>query len=322
MTDHSPVRRTELSTRDPDVAREAIAEACGEHHPHFRGSRRDFRFTMRIVQAGPLALYRAAHSMDAWTEAGPYPDFMAAHVVAGRFRFVDRDEELLLPAGGVGRYPPGRSVLHWTDVVGTTVRLPLEQVARVADRQVEAHPRAFRFLGLAPVSPAMSHAWAHLSTFLHRMSVTPGEGLEQPLVRASLTDLVATTALAVFPNTTMTAAYVPEPRRVAPSVVRRARAYLEEHAAEPVTVAQVAAACGVGARGLQAAFQRHVGHSPLAYLRQVRLARAHRDLNAADPATGETVAGIARRWGWTSPGRFAAAYRETYGRPPSETLRE
>ncbi|MDG4800350.1 helix-turn-helix domain-containing protein [Micromonospora sp. WMMD980] len=134
--------------------------------------------------------------------------------------------------------------------------------------------------------------------------------------------LTATTALAVLPNTTMTAAYVPEPRRMAPPVIRRAQAYLEEHAAEPVAVAQVAAACGVGPRGLQAAFQRHVGHSPLTYLRQVRLARAHRDLAAADPASGATIAGIARRWGWTSPGRFAAAYRETYGRPPHETLRE
>ncbi|MCZ7436964.1 AraC family transcriptional regulator [Micromonospora sp. WMMC241] len=321
MTDHPPVRRTELSTRDPDVAREAIAEVCGEHRPHLRGSRRDFQFAMRVVQAAPLALHQACHSMDAWVEAGPYTDFMAVHVVRGRCRFVDRDEELLVAAGGVGRYPPRRSVLHWTDVVGTTVRLPLEQVARFAARRMESPPQAFRFLGLAPVSPAMARTWAHLSTFLTRMSVTSADGLDQPLLRASLVDLVATTALAVFPNTTMTADYVPEPRRVAPSVVRRAQAYLEEHAAEPVTVAQVAAACGVGPRGLQAAFQRQVGHSPLTYLRRVRLARAHHDLTTADPASGQTVAAIARRWGWTSGGRFAAAYRETYGRPPSETLR-
>ncbi|QLQ36356.1 helix-turn-helix transcriptional regulator [Micromonospora robiginosa] len=322
MTDSPPVWRTELSTRDPDVAREAIAGVCGEHRPRFRGNRRDFRFAMRVVRAGPLAVHRAAHTMDAWTESGPHSNFMAVHLVRGRFRFVDRERELLVPAGGVGRYPLRRSVLHWVDVVGTVIQVPLEQVARTADRQVEAPPHGFRFLGLAPVSPAMSDAWAHLSTFLHRLSVLPDAGLDQPLMRASLTDLIASTALAVFPNTTMTASYVPEPRRVAPSVVRRAQAYLEEHAAEPITVAQVAAACGVGPRGLQAAFQRHLGHSPLAYLRQVRLARAHRDLVAVDPARGATVAGIARRWGWSSPGRFAVAYREAYGEHPSETLRK
>ncbi|WP_405089861.1 AraC family transcriptional regulator [Micromonospora sp. NBC_01392] len=321
MTDDGPARRFELSTRDPDVARRAITEACGEHRPHFRGTRRDFHFAWRGVQAGPLGLTRAAHSMDARAETGPYSDFLAVHVVRGRFRFVDGDEELLLPAGGVGRYPLRRSVLYWTDSVATTVRLPMELVAHVAAGRVEAAPHTFRFLGLAPVSPAMARAWAHLSAFLYRMSATGDDSLDQPLVQASLADLTAATALTAFPNTTMTSSYVPQPRRVAPSVVRRAQAYLDEHAAEPVTVAQVASACGVGPRGLQAAFQRHLGYSPLTYLRRVRLARAHRELLAAESGGAETVAGIARRWGWASPGRFAAAYREAYGRPPHETLR-
>ncbi|MFI6131513.1 AraC family transcriptional regulator [Micromonospora sp. NPDC051141] len=322
MTDDRPAQRFELSTRDPDVARRAIAEACGEHHPRFRGTRREFHFAWRGVQAGPLGLTRAAHSMDATAEIGPYPDFLAVHVVRGRFRFVDDDDELLLPAGGVGRYPLRRAVLSWTDPLTTTIRLPMDLVARVAATRAETAPHTFRFLGLAPVSPAAARAWAHLSAFLCRMAAIGDDGLDQPLIQASLADLTAATALTAFPNTTMTSSYVPQPRRVAPSVVRRAQAYLDEHAAAPVTVAQVAAACGVGPRGLQAAFQRHLGYSPLTYLRQVRLARAHRDLLTADPAGGATVAGVARRWGWTSPGRFAAAYREAYGRPPRETLRE
>ena len=322
MTDDRPARRFELSTRDPDVARLAIVEACGEHRPHFRGTRRDFHFAWRGVQAGPLGLTRAAHSMDARAELGPYPDFLAVHVARGRFRFVDGDDELLVPAGGIGQYPLRRSVLYWTDSVATTVRLPMDLVARVAATRAEAAPHTFRFLGLAPVSPAAARSWAHLSAFLYRMAAIGDDGLDQPLIQASLADLTAATALTVFPNTTMTSSYVPQPRRVAPPVVRRAQAYLDEHAAAPVTVAQVAAACGVGPRGLQAAFQRHLGYSPLTYLRRVRLARVHRELLAADPAGGETVAGIARRWGWTSPGRFAAAYRDAYGRPPHETLRE
>ncbi|QLQ36358.1 helix-turn-helix transcriptional regulator [Micromonospora robiginosa] len=312
-------RRHELSTREPDVAHHAIAEAYAEHRPRFAGSRRDFRFLLRTVQAGPLGLDRIVHSMDAQARTGPYPDFMTVHVLRGRFRFRDGDEELLAPAGTVARYPTRPSVLGWTDVVGTMIRLPHAQVATVAAARTGIPERDFRFLGLAPVSAGMARGWARLSVFLHR---TGDDGLDQPLVRASLIGLVATTALAVFPNTTMTAAYVPQPRQVASAVVRRAQAYLHERAAEPITVPQVATACGVGPRGLQAAFQRHVGQSPLAYLRRVRLDRAHRDLLAAEPGGADTVARIALRWGWASPGRFAAAYRETYGRSPGETLRE
>lgn len=44
-------------------------------------------------------------------------------------------------------------------------------------------------------------------------------------------------------------------------------------------------------------------------------------VSAADPAAGTTVAAIARRWGFSRPDRFAAAYRTAYGRPLRHTLR-
>ena len=56
------------------------------------------------------------------------------------------------------------------------------------------------------------------------------------------------------------------------------------------------------------------------YLRRVRLDRAHRDLQAADPAV-DTVTAIAGRWGFTHAGRFSTAYKREFGTAPSETLR-
>ncbi|MFD0431516.1 helix-turn-helix domain-containing protein [Streptomyces zhihengii] len=59
----------------------------------------------------------------------------------------------------------------------------------------------------------------------------------------------------------------------------------------------------------------------MAHLRLVRLARAHRDLRAADRRT-TGVMEVAATWGFAHPGRFAAAYRAVYGTAPSATLRE
>ncbi len=56
------------------------------------------------------------------------------------------------------------------------------------------------------------------------------------------------------------------------------------------------------------------------YLQGIRLEQAHRDLRAADPTYGDTVTEIARRWGFSNPGRFATAYRRLYGVHPSTTL--
>jgi transcriptional regulator GlxA family with amidase domain len=71
---------------------------------------------------------------------------------------------------------------------------------------------------------------------------------------------------------------------------------------------------------LQYAFRKHIGMTPMAYARTVRLAQAHRELESADPSSGLTVARVAAAWGFMNPGRFASYYAQQYGRRPSETL--
>lgn len=102
--------------------------------------------------------------------------------------------------------------------------------------------------------------------------------------------------------------------------VRRATAYMQDHPAEPVTLAQIAAISGLTERGLQNAFRRTMGITPLEYLRRVRLTAAHDDLLAADPSA-DTVAAVARRWRFPHPSRFAGAYQSMFGEYPSETLK-
>ncbi|MCV7021542.1 helix-turn-helix transcriptional regulator [Mycolicibacterium aichiense] len=84
-------------------------------------------------------------------------------------------------------------------------------------------------------------------------------------------------------------------------------------------MADIAAAINVTPRAVQYMFRRHLDTTPMAYLRRVRLDRAHRDLLAADPAH-DTVSAIATRWGFAHTGRFSQVYRAEYGESPSVTL--
>lgn len=104
-----------------------------------------------------------------------------------------------------------------------------------------------------------------------------------------------------------------------PSTIHRARAYIDEHADQPLTVSAIASHVGVSVRALQDSFRRSVGTSPTELVRHVRLTKAHGDLLASDP-TQTTVAKVAARWGFHA-GRFSADYRTRYGVFPSETLR-
>ncbi|MGV0851547.1 helix-turn-helix transcriptional regulator [Mycolicibacterium phlei] len=105
-----------------------------------------------------------------------------------------------------------------------------------------------------------------------------------------------------------------------PALLRRAVQFIHENAHRDITLADIAAAVSVTPRSVQYAFRRNMGTTPLEYLRRVRLERAHRDLQHADPSV-DTVMAIAGRWGFTHAGRFSSFYKKTFGRSPSQTLR-
>ena len=105
-----------------------------------------------------------------------------------------------------------------------------------------------------------------------------------------------------------------------PQTLRQAIAFIDDNAHLDIRLTDIAAAIGVPPRTVQYTFRRHLGATPLGYLRRVRLQRAHRDLQAADPAV-DTVMAIAGRWRFGHPGRFSRAYKDAFGSSPSLTLR-
>ncbi|WP_338661164.1 AraC family transcriptional regulator [Pararoseomonas sp. SCSIO 73927] len=104
---------------------------------------------------------------------------------------------------------------------------------------------------------------------------------------------------------------------VRPAALRRALACVEARAAEPLTLADIAAAAGVPERTLHEAFRRHLGTTPLRHLRDLRLDRAWARLRAG----GEGVTEAAMAVGFTHLGRFAGDYAARFGERPSETRR-
>ncbi|MGW3209822.1 helix-turn-helix transcriptional regulator [Streptomyces sp. NPDC001135] len=189
--------------------------------------------------------------------------------------------------------------------------------------QVAAGPdgsRPVRLTGHRPRSAAaarqLSQAIGHLRD--HVLS-DPGTA-DQPLIAATAGQYLAASVLNAFPNTALTEPTPADRRDARPETLRRALAYIDDHADQPVTVADIATAAHVTVRALQYAFRQHLDTTPLAHLRRVRLAHAHHDLVTAGPDSGETVTATAARWGFHHPGRFAALYRSTYQRTPHATL--
>jgi AraC-like DNA-binding protein len=102
----------------------------------------------------------------------------------------------------------------------------------------------------------------------------------------------------------------------APWVVRRAEEYMAARIAEPISLADLAAACGCSRSSLTQAFRSSRGYTAMAFLASRRLETAHERLKR-EPAT--TATEIALDCGFGNQGRFAKAYRKRFGEAPSAT---
>jgi transcriptional regulator GlxA family with amidase domain len=105
---------------------------------------------------------------------------------------------------------------------------------------------------------------------------------------------------------------------VVPRDVKRAIAYMDATLDATIALSDIVAAAGVAGRTLFKHFRDFKGTTPLRYLRDARLDRVRQALQQA--ADGETVTGLAWRWGFNHMGRFSVDYRRRFGECPSQTL--
>jgi AraC-like DNA-binding protein len=103
-----------------------------------------------------------------------------------------------------------------------------------------------------------------------------------------------------------------------PRDLRRAIDYMHANVAAPITIADIAEASGIAGRTLFQYFRDFRGTSPMRYLRDARFEKVQEALKRGQAE--ESVAQVARRWGFSHLGRFAVEYRKRFGESPSDVL--
>ncbi|MBM9617599.1 helix-turn-helix transcriptional regulator [Streptomyces zhihengii] len=254
-------------------------------------------------------------------EVDEFPLFAVTWMDSGH---VETRSATLAAAAGPGQAwapcDPGAGYRGRLDAVAArTVSLPVD-LLRAAAGFPAGDETALRLGSLMPPTAALHERWGAMVRYAGDVV---RDGPVAPLVADTVARLVAVTALDVFPsNFTRPGPGSRDPGRVGPAGVRRAVEHIREHAGRPLSLADIAHVAGVTGRALQYGFARHLDTSPMAFLRRVRLERAHAQLLAGERGDGTTVAAVASRWGWTNPSHFTAAYRRAYGVAPSRTLHD
>jgi AraC-like DNA-binding protein len=170
------------------------------------------------------------------------------------------------------------------------------------------------------VSTGPGRSWARLAGLLATDAADPGALTGTPIIADQLVDGLIGGLLVAVDHPYRDEMMRPE-RSWRPRPLQRAVDAMRAEPAHPFRVGELADLAGVSVRALQAIFRRHVGMTPMAYLRDLRLTAVHEELRRAEPGA-TTVALVANRWGFSHLSRFAAAYRQRYGVSPSVTLRQ
>lgn len=242
--------------------------------------------------------------------------------VSGHVRVASTGERVDASAGRGAVISPSEPVFfeNWSDDARIlTARLDpgdLESLlGGLVDRSVSG-PIRFR-LGMDLADPAVGSVLRAFTLLRSELSRPDGLASETAM-GAGLTRLLMTGLLLAQPHSYSDLLQKPA-QPVSPGNIREAVQFIEDNPAAVRSVADLAQAASVGVRALENGFRQHVGMPPMAYLRQVRLARVHADLLSADPSR-TTAAAVARRWGFTHYGRFSQSYRDRYGNSPAKTL--
>jgi AraC family ethanolamine operon transcriptional activator len=111
----------------------------------------------------------------------------------------------------------------------------------------------------------------------------------------------------------------PEPSSRGRTLARRADAFLRRNLAEPPSIGSICAALNASERTLHEAFREHLGTTPKAYLKTLRLNAARLDLLRA--VARKKVTDVALDWGFLHFGWFSQDYRRLFAETPSQTLR-
>jgi AraC-like DNA-binding protein len=161
--------------------------------------------------------------------------------------------------------------------------------------------------------------WKDMLLLFHPQLFDPGSLLNRPMIAAPLVDSLIRGLLLAADHPHRTA-LLSEASDLPSRVVRDAVDIIEAEPDSALTVSSLASRTNISVRALQEGFRRHVGMSPMAYLREVRLRRTHETLLRSDMSAA-TVASVAHSWGFNHLGRFAAAYWARYQEAPATTLR-
>ncbi|MGO4714793.1 helix-turn-helix domain-containing protein [Bradyrhizobium sp. 2TAF24] len=313
---HDPLHRfPTVRTTDPEEFRHALlnvygARALTVHDPARLRTRGNF------LRLGSIALGFSACEAPADVRFDG-ADFARVQIaLAGRARTTSGGRTVDIDSGQYCITSPDRpaTLEYGADFEHLVLRVDRNALLRKLTALIGVPPHGgIEFDAAAFTSLAAVHGLRDLMLFLARQ--LDGEASQLPALALAEIEQALIVGLLTTGRHRFSDVLQQDPPGASAAQVLRAEAYIEAHWDSPLTVDDLVAATGIGARSLFRAFQTARGYSPMAFAKTLRLRKA-REILLID---GLSVGEAAFRCGFSNLGHFARDYRNAFGEKPSAT---
>ncbi|WP_248767284.1 MULTISPECIES: helix-turn-helix domain-containing protein [unclassified Pseudomonas] len=308
-----------FATTDLGQANEQVSRVYTSYRYHTRGLRRD-PASMYNMPGQSIGLSKFCYGTDITIEPEPFDDFvLVLTTLSGQSTISTPSVESI---GGVGTtvlVAPGEHSRYFYDSDNSQLvtRIDCQRIVELAGSMSNLKPWEFP-LSSQVINDDNQRALWHASLNQLRHILDPATSPQsRALLLPRAEELLILSLLCAQSDGYVSRS--PLSSGVNPAYLKRAVAYIEEHADQAVTLLDIAEAAHCGIRSLHRSFHEWRGISPMRYLKEVRLRNVRQAL--LNPSEGDCVTDLATRWGFLHLGQFSVDYRRAFGEKPSDTFR-
>ena len=324
-------RDTHLLDRFPLFRSHSLDEACAlmgnvfsPHRLAMPGRQSNLALRHNRVRLNQVGLNVLTYGAEVEIDPGERADFyMLLLPLRGQATTQCQGRSAVLDPGTMGVLHPRQPTrMHW----GSDCEMVLLEVPRpVLEDVVGATPLTRDgnlTLALPRTVPAVGAWWQSVLDMTHNLHQFGDQWLAQPQVQTAMEGFLVAGLRMLFNEPDAPLSLVQPLSANSQRALSRAIDFIQAHASDRLTVADIASAACVSPRTLEAAFRRRYDQSPLSYVRAVQLDRVHESLRLARVSQrGVQVTDVAMENGFTHMGRFAGYYKKRFGCTPTQTLK-
>lgn len=308
---------------DCERIRDRVGDVFKPHDLKVATTAQDVSASMHHVRHGRLSLSRLEYGMPVTIDPGRLEDFFLIQIPTRGSAEINCDGKHFTSTTHCASIisPDTPVSMRWdADAPQLALRLDREDVEKHCalhlghrlDKPLRFEPE------LSLITPSATY-FLQLLSVLSDALACDAHPVHNPLVLKQFEATLINALIYGQPNNLQGPLHAPTSiRKISPFFVKRAEEYIFANPQEPLSIEQLAEHAGVSVRTLFSGFREFRDISPMAFLRDVRMARVHQELR--NPGS-LSVTDIALKWGFSHLGRFAQEYRKRYGELPSATCR-